>query len=78
MQVTVDIGFEQLLDTIKKLPAAKIKQLKSALDDGFIEAKAEEEKSDFQNYLLNGPVMNAQQYAEFKENRKHFDTWRQQ
>lgn len=36
MEVTVDIRFEQLLYTVKKLPAAKIKQLKSALDEGYI------------------------------------------
>ncbi|MFB2118733.1 hypothetical protein [Parapedobacter sp. 2B3] len=78
MEVTVDIRFDQLLDTIKKLPAAKIKQLKSALDEGYIETKANEELSGFQNYLLDGPVMDADQYAQFKENRKHFSTWRQQ
>lgn len=78
MEVTVDIGFEQLLDTIKKLPAAKIKQLKSALDESFIDAKASEELSDFQNYLLKGPVMGPGQYGKFKESRKHFSAWRQQ
>lgn len=77
MEVTVDIRFEQLLDTIKKLPAAKIKQLKSALDEGYIAAKASDELSDFQNYLLGGPIMDADQYAKFKENRKHFSAWRQ-
>ena len=72
MDVRIDIGFEQLLAVIKKLPAAKIKQLKSALDEGYIESKASEELSGFQNYLLNGPVMDDEQYSEFKENRKHF------
>ena len=78
MEVTVDIRFEQLLETSNKLPAAKIKQLKSALDDGYIDTKAKEELSDFQNFLLGGPVMDADQYELFKENRKHFNTWRQQ
>lgn len=77
MEVTVDIRFEQLLDMIKKLPAGKIKQLKSALDDGYIDAKASGELSDFQNYLLNGPVMDAEQHKQFQESRKHFNEWRQ-
>jgi len=29
MEITIDIEYEQLLAAIKKLPAAKIKQLKS-------------------------------------------------
>lgn len=77
MEVTVDIKFGQLLDSIKKLPAAKIQQLKSALDEGYIAAKADKELSNFQDYLLTGPVMDAEQYAAFKENRKHFSAWRQ-
>lgn len=56
MEITVDIGFEQLLDLVKKLPAGKIKQLKTALDDDFIDEKAEEELSGFQIFLLNGPI----------------------
>ena len=57
MEVSIDIRYEQLLEAIKKLPAAKIKQLRSVLDDSFINEKAAEELSDFQNYLLKGPVI---------------------
>ena len=76
MEITVDIGYEQLLAAIKKLPAAKIRQLKSTLDEGFIQEKASEELSDFQNYLLQGPVMNTDQYEKYLADRKHFSTWR--
>ncbi|PPL04346.1 hypothetical protein [Parapedobacter indicus] len=47
---------------------------KSALDEGYIDAKTGEELSDFQNYLLDGPIMDADQYSQFKENRKHLST----
>ncbi len=76
MEVTIDIRYEQLLAAIKKLPAAKIKQLKSVLDDGFIYEKASEDLSDFQSYLLKGPVMNSQQFEQYKADRKHFNEWR--
>jgi len=76
MGVTIDIRYEQLVDAIKKLPAGKIKQLKSVLDEGFIGEKAAEELSDFQNYLLKGPVMNDRQFGEHRQARKTFNQWR--
>ncbi len=76
MEITVNIGFEQLLDLIKKLPAGKIKQLKTALDDDFIEEKAEKELSDFQSFLLKGPVMDSNQYAQHLQDRRHFNILR--
>jgi len=76
MEMIVAIGFEQLLDLIKKLPAGKIKQLKTALDDHFIEEKAEEELSGFQSFLLNGPIMDSNQYAQHLQDRRHFNKWR--
>jgi hypothetical protein len=76
MEITVDIRYEQLLAAIKKLPAAKIKQLKSVLDDGFIQEKASGELSDFQNFLLRGPVMSSEQYENHLADRKHLNIWR--
>lgn len=76
MELTIDIGYEQLLAAIKKLPAAKIKQLKSVLDEQFIDEKASEELSDFQNFLLSGPVMSPEQYEKHLAGRKYFDVWR--
>lgn len=76
MEITIDIGYEQLLATIKKLPAAKIKQLKAALDETFIQEKAEEDLSEFQNFLLTGPVMSSKKYEQHKIDRAHFSTWR--
>ena len=34
------------------------------------------EKTEFQNFLLKGPVMTNYQYEVFKENRKDFNQWR--
>ncbi len=76
MELTIDIRYEQLLAAIKKLPAAKINQLKSVLDEGFIYEKATEDLSDFQSYLLKGPVMSADQFEQYHRDRKHFNQWR--
>ena len=72
MEITIDIGYEQLVAAIKKLPAAKIKQLKSVLDEDFIKEKASKELSDFQSFLLKGPVMSSEQYEQHLADRKHF------
>jgi hypothetical protein len=76
MEITVDIGYEQLVAAIKKLPVAKIKQLKSALDENFIREKATGDISDFQTFLLAAPVMTTEQYEQHQADRKHFDKWR--
>lgn len=76
MEITIDIGYEQLLAAIKKLPAAKIKQLKSVLNEEFIEQKASNELSDFQDFLLKAPVMSEAQYEKHKSDRKNFNSWR--
>jgi hypothetical protein len=64
-----------LLAAIKKMPAGKLKQLKSVLDEGFIGEKAGEQLSDFQNYLLKGPVMNARQFRRHQQVRKNLNQW---
>ena len=75
MEITIDIGYEQLIAAIKKLPAAKVKQLRSVLDDNFIHEKASEELSDFQSFLLHGPVMSPEQYENHLAERKLFNSW---
>lgn len=76
METTIDIGYEQLLAAIKKLPAAKIKQLKSVLNDDFIEQKASNDLSDFQSFLLKAPTMSVEQFEQHQKDRKNFNSWR--
>lgn len=76
MEITIDIRYEQLLTAIKKLPAAKINQLRAVLDDSFIQEKASEELSDFQSFLLSGPAMSSEQHEKHLADRKHFSAWR--
>ncbi len=76
MEITIDIGYEQLLAAIKKLPAAKIKQLKSVLNDEFIEQKASKDLSEFQIFLLTAPTMSEEQHKQYQADRKNFNSWR--
>ena len=36
----------------------------------------EEAKSDFQRFILSGPVMSDSQYQNFKQQREEFNSWR--
>ncbi len=76
MELTVNIGYEQLLYLIKQLPANQISKLKTDLNDNSIVPKSKAEISDFQKFLLQGPVMSKEQYDTFLENRKHYNQWR--
>jgi len=74
MQLTVNIQYDQLINIIRHLPANQIAKIKSDLEN--IESVLKIEKTDFQKFLLKGPVMSDSQYEEFKENRKAFNQWR--
>jgi Ca2+-binding EF-hand superfamily protein len=76
MQLTVNIQYEQLIKIIRRLPANQRAKLKSDLDNNIDESKSETEKTDFQKFLLKGPVITDDQYDAFKENRKAFNQWR--
>ncbi len=76
MELKVNIGYEQLLILVKQLPAAKIMQLKAELSNNYIGKKSASDISDFQQFLLHGPVMTDKQLHEFTENRKQFNQWR--
>jgi len=42
----------------------------------YIVEKAIAEVSNFQQFLLSAPVMSAEQYADFCEQRQHLNSWR--
>lgn len=71
------VKYDQILKLIQQLPAGKILQLKSALDEKYIRQKAAKEITDFQEFLLSAPVMSEKELEAFKENRKHFNQWRE-
>ena len=76
MDLTVKIGYEEILNLVKQLPASKIKQLQVVVNQDFISRKAKQEISSFQEFLLKGPVMSDKELVQFNENRKAFSQWR--
>lgn len=76
MDLTVKIGYDEILNLVKQLPASKIKQLQAVVNQEFISKKAKQEISTFQEFLLKGPVMSNEQFEQFNENRKAFKQWR--
>ncbi len=72
MQVQVDIGFDQLLKIVRKLPSGQLKQLKAE-----IEKEAQNSKSvDLEALLLNGPTATKKQLEVIENNRKVINQWR--
>lgn len=76
MELNFNIEYEQLLFLIKQLPANQIEKLKNDIEITYKFVQKEQEISEFQKLLLNGPVMSKEQYDTFLENRKHFNQWR--
>ena len=76
MELSMNVGFGQLVDLINRLPACQIAKIKNEFSDSDIASKAKAEILDFQRFILEGPVMSEEQYSNFKEQRKQFSLWR--
>ena len=76
MELKLKIGYKELLDLIKQLPSSQLVKLKAELSDDLIEKKSQNEQQSFQELLLNGPVMEDEQYQQFLDHRNAFNQWR--
>jgi hypothetical protein len=76
MELTINIGYEQIINLIRQLPANQIEKIKTEFTQEEIQQKTQAEISAFQQFLLSGPVMSKEQYKNFKDNRKNFNSWR--
>jgi len=76
MELKLNIGYQKLIELIKQLPANQIRKLKADLASIVTDNDMEKDRSDFQEFLLEGPVMEDDQYQDFLFNRKYFNTWR--
>ena len=78
MELTLDIGYNQVLHLVNQLPASQIVKIKYELSENTIAKKAKSEISDFQKFILSAPVMSDEQYDSFNQQREHFNQWRVQ
>nr|NQU89906.1 hypothetical protein [Bacteroidota bacterium] len=75
MNLTLDVNIEQLVARLKLLPANQIADIMAELEKS-IKDNTAKGNSDFQEFLLKGPVMSDDQYEVFIENRKLMNKWR--
>ena len=73
MQVKVDIGFDQLLTIVKKLPIGQLRKLKAEIAKG---EKNEKSIIGLENLLLNGPTATKKQLNVILNNRQAINQWR--
>ena len=73
MQAQVDIGFDQLVQIAKKLPAKQWTKLKAEVE---AETNEDTEREGFKKLLLNGPTFSKKQLNTIAETRKEINQWR--
>lgn len=76
MQVQVDIGFDQLVQIAKRLPASQWTKLKKEVETAIQPSATEREA--FRDLLLSGPTFSRKQLDNIAETRKMIDEWRTQ
>ncbi len=73
MQAQVDIGFDQLVQIAKKLPAKQWTKLKAEVEAVI---NVDTEREEFKKLLLNGPTFSKKQLNTIAETRKEINQWR--
>ncbi|WP_305952966.1 hypothetical protein [Emticicia oligotrophica] len=69
MELTLELGYEQIWELVKQLPTAQQVKLKKDLE----QATTKTSLSDFQKVLLNGPVMTDEGFEEVKKTRQQLN-----
>ncbi len=73
MQVQIDIGFDQLVQIAKRLPATQWTKLKKEVE---ATEPLDKEREEFRKLLISGPTFSKKQLADVAETRKKIDEWR--
>ncbi len=73
MQIQVNIGIDQLIEIVRKLPKKDIDKLKTELER---EKAPITNRQDFESFLLNGPVFSKKQLNTIAKTRKAINQWR--
>jgi hypothetical protein len=73
MQAQVDIGFDQLISLVKRLPAKQWAKLKSEVDQSGTIA---DRNKDLETFLLQAPTFSKKQLDTVAETRNAINQWR--
>lgn len=69
----IQVSFQKLLTLVKGLSPAQKKRLRQELNE---EELSLEDKDDFIEYLLNGPIYSDKDISIIEENRQSIAAWR--
>ena len=82
MELTINIGYDQVLKLARQLPYRERKKLTLEIERDLKTKKKKkttandlEEINELQRLLLKGPVMSDEQFEDFKKLRKNFNKW---
>ncbi len=73
MQVQLDIGFDELVQIAKKLPARQWTKLKQAVEK---QDNGASQTFELENFLLNAPTFSKRQLEQIENTRKEINQWR--
>lgn len=76
MELKLNIGYNELLELIRQLPAKQLAKLKAELNENLSTKNQKRNTNDFQKLLLSGPTMSDTQYDQYLSIRKHINLWR--
>lgn len=82
MELTINIGYDQVLKLARQLPYQERKKLTLEIERDLKRKKNKkttandsEKINELQRLLLKGPVMSDEQFEDFKKLRKNFNKW---
>ena len=67
MQIQVDIGFDDLIRLVKKLPKDQLLKFKKELEK---QATNDNQAQDLESFLMSAPTFSAKQIGKIKQTRK--------
>ncbi|CAN5698309.1 hypothetical protein BH10BAC3_BH10BAC3_03900 [soil metagenome] len=73
MEIKVQVPFQQLLTLVEKLTPTQKAKLRQQLKD---ESPGLDQKEDFMDFLISGPVYSKKDIEIIEENRKSIAEWR--
>jgi hypothetical protein len=78
MQIQVDIGFEELLKAVERLPEDQRLRFKEVLENRKVKRKEKVAKPDesIEAFLLRGPTFSEEQIKAIEATQKALNRWR--
>ena len=73
MQIQVDIGFDDLIRIVKKLPKEQLLEFKNELEKQDV---ADTQLKELELFLLSGPTFSDKQLETIEQTRKAINQWR--